>query len=338
MFSSDNGVKSFRGDARHVLDAAHADLRLVAAVGHAGHDQAFHHFLLGHHPGSVLLVEGRAHVQRHAVAHREPHGADLQHLRAQARHLDHLIEGDPVELARGRHHVRVRREHAVHVGVDLADVGIERGGHGHGAGVGPAPPERRDVAVVVDALEAGQHGHAAALQRGEQLRPVDALDARAAVGRVGAHAHLGAGEGARRLTELLDRHRQQRDRLLLPGRHQHVEFARVGGRTAELLGQRHQRVGLPGHRRHHHRHPMAGARRLHHALRHGADALRAADAGAAVFLDDQAHGSGLGVDREVRDRLLREGLTPAREEALGAGARRLSRSRDAASPPPGAAP
>ena len=43
---------------------------------------------------------------------------------------------------------------AVDVGVDLADVGLERGGQRDGGGVGSAAAERGDVlAVLADALE-----------------------------------------------------------------------------------------------------------------------------------------------------------------------------------------
>ena len=54
------------------------------------------------------------------------------------------------------HDPRVGGEDAVHVGVDLAHVGAERGGQRHRGGVRPAPPERRDVlGVLGHALEAG---------------------------------------------------------------------------------------------------------------------------------------------------------------------------------------
>ena len=63
------------------------------------------------------------------------------------------------KLARGRDDPRVGGVHAVDVGVDLAHLGAERGRDRDRGGVGAAPPERRDVAVGRDALEAGDHGH-----------------------------------------------------------------------------------------------------------------------------------------------------------------------------------
>ena len=72
-----------------------------------------------------------------------------------AGHLEHLVEVDPGELAGLRHDARVGREHAGHVGVDLARVGAERGGERHGGGVGAAPTEGRDLVLGRDTLEAG---------------------------------------------------------------------------------------------------------------------------------------------------------------------------------------
>ena len=55
-----------------------------------------------------------------------------------------------------RHDPRVGGEHAVHVGVDLADVRLERGGQRDRGGVRAAAAQRGDVlAVLRHALEAG---------------------------------------------------------------------------------------------------------------------------------------------------------------------------------------
>ena len=167
-------------------------------------------------------------MQRNPVLLGELHRSDLQHLGAEARHLEHLLEGDAVELARRGHQVRVGGVDAVDVRVDLADVGFERRRDGDRGGVRAAAAERRDVALVVDALEAGDHRDGAGVEHRVDARAVDALDARARVRRVGAHAHLRAGEGARLVTELVDRHREQRDGLLLAGRDQRVVLARIG--------------------------------------------------------------------------------------------------------------
>ena len=68
------------------------------------------------------------------------HAAVVEHLCAQAGKLQHLVEGDLIQLARARHQARVRGVNAVHVRVDLAQVRVQRGRNGHGAGVGAPRP------------------------------------------------------------------------------------------------------------------------------------------------------------------------------------------------------
>jgi len=43
----------------------------------------------------------------------------------------------------------VGREDPIHIGVDLAHIGVQRGGERHGRGVGAAPAERSDVLAVL---------------------------------------------------------------------------------------------------------------------------------------------------------------------------------------------
>ncbi len=64
------------------------------------------------------------------------------------------------------------------------------------------------------------------------------------------------GEGLRALSELRNRHRQERDRLLFPGRKQRVVFARQRlGAPPEVVRESDEFVGLAGHRGDHHDHP-----------------------------------------------------------------------------------
>ena len=66
---------------------------------------------------------------------------------------------------------RVGGEDAVDVGVDLADVGVERGGERDGGGVGAAAAEGGDVlGVLADALEPGDDGDVARVE-GVWIRP-----------------------------------------------------------------------------------------------------------------------------------------------------------------------
>ena len=87
-----------------------------------------------------------------------------------------------VELARLRHDARVGGEDAVDVGVDLADVGLERRRERDSRRVGAAAAERRDVAgVAVEALEAGDDDDRALVERFAQPARGDVDDARGAV-------------------------------------------------------------------------------------------------------------------------------------------------------------
>ena len=106
-------------------------------------------------------------MHRNAVATGVFHAAQHQHLGAARRHLEHLLVADRVQPARVGHDPRVGGEDAVDVGVDLADVGIERRGQRDGGGVRAAAAERGDVlGVLADALEAGDQHDVALVERG----------------------------------------------------------------------------------------------------------------------------------------------------------------------------
>ena len=129
------------------------------------------------------LVEARAHEDAHLVHHAELDRAHLQHLGAERGELQHFLERDLVEPLRARHHARVGGVDAVDVGVDVAAVGLDRGGDRDRRGVGAAAAERGDAAgVLVHALEAGDHRDLLALLEAlDQLGAVDVEDARRAV-------------------------------------------------------------------------------------------------------------------------------------------------------------
>ena len=90
-----------------------------------------------------------------------------------------------VQPPRLGHDARVGGVDAVDVGVDQALGGLHRRGHRHGRRVAAAAAERGDVAVAVDALEAGDDHHLAGGQVGAHARVVDALDACLGEGAVG---------------------------------------------------------------------------------------------------------------------------------------------------------
>ena len=127
-------AEDLRRTAGVVGDSCSGDLRLVlVAVTPA--TTTLPRLSPRHDPGPFGVVEARADVDRDAVLHPNLHAADLQHLGAERRELEHLFVADARDLARRRADVRVGRVDAVDVGVDLADVGADRGGDGDGGGV-----------------------------------------------------------------------------------------------------------------------------------------------------------------------------------------------------------
>ena len=170
-------------------------------------------------------------------------------LRAGAGHLEHLVEVDLGELAGLRHDARVGREHAGHVGVDLARVGAEGGGERHRGGVGAAPPERRDLVLDRDALEAGDDADLAGGERLADPIALDLEDLGLAVCRVGDDPDLAAGEALGVDAEVGERHAQQRHRHPLAGGQQHVHLA-ARQRLRDVVGELDQVVGRLAHRRH----------------------------------------------------------------------------------------
>ena len=157
-----------------------------------------------------------------------------------SRHLEHLLEGDPRQLAGLGDDPRVGAVDAGDVGVDLADAGAKRRGEGDGGGVGAAAAERGDVAAVGgDALEAGDEDDPVLLQRLGDAVGADVDDPRLGVGGVGDDPRLRAGQRDRLVAHVVDRHRGQRAGDPLPGREQHVHLPRdrALGDLVRLLDQ-----------------------------------------------------------------------------------------------------
>src|SRR5208283_1437627 len=173
----------------------------------------------------------------------------------------------------------------VDVGVDIAALGLERGGQRHGGGVGAAAAERGDAVVGRDALEAGDDGDLADVHAADQFGAVDVLDACLAVRGVGLDGDLPALPGARLHPPLLQRDRQQAGGDLLAGRHHGVVFARVVQRR-QLLAPGDELVGGAGHGGDHDGDLVSRVDLALDAVGHGADAGQVGDRGAAEFHHD----------------------------------------------------
>ena len=286
-------------DARVVGQAEQGDLGLVAAVGHARDDALLHDGLLVADDGADVVRrsrqifrfgEGRQHAHGHALRHGQLHRARLQHLGAERGHLQHLLVGDARDAAGAALDARVGGVDAVHVRVDVAALGLERGGDGHRRGVRPAAAERGDAAVGGDALEAREHGDLPPVHGLGQRLGGHVLDARAAVGGVAQDGGLPAEPGARVQSHGAQRHGQEPGGDLLAGGDHHVVLV-VGGRQAgsggaDGVGPADQLVGLAAHGADHHGHAAAGARLRGHQPAHAGDALQVGHGGAAELHDE----------------------------------------------------
>ena len=137
-------------------------------------------------------------------------------------------------------------------------------------------------------METSDHHDAAFRQ--PAAKPVGAHieDARFAVGGFGDDAHLRAGHGDGRHAQLMQGHRQQGDRHLLASGQQHVHFP-LGRIAADGVGLGREFIGGVTHGRHHDHQLMPFVLAGGNALRHGLDALHAADGGAAELLHQQGH-------------------------------------------------
>ena len=118
--------------------------------------------------GAGVVAERGAHPDDDVVDPAQLDGARLHDLGALVGQLEHLLVADDGDESRIRDHARVGREDALHVGVDLAGIGLEARRQGHGRGVRAAAPQgghlARGEGAVRGALEAGHDDDPAALR------------------------------------------------------------------------------------------------------------------------------------------------------------------------------
>ena len=222
--------------------------------------------------------------------------AQHQYLGAARGQLEHLLVGDGVELARVRDQAWVGGEDALDVGVDLASVGVERGGERDGGRVRAAPAERRHLVRGRDALEAGDEHDRALRERVVDPPRSDLEHLGARVVGIGDDSRLRAGERDRGVAEVVDRHRGERARDPLPDREQHVELARMRGRR-DLVGEVDQVVGRPTHRGQNADDVVPRVARGHQPPRDRLQPLRPFDRRPAELLDEETHGETLPASR-----------------------------------------
>ena len=164
--------------------------------------------------------------------------AKVQHLCARGGEFQHFFVGDRVDSMGRWNDSRIGGEHAIHVGINLTNFGVQRGGQRHRRGVAAPTSESRNVfGIAVEPLEARDNCNRAFVQCIPNAIGCHINNSCGAVLGGRHHPRLAAGVRPRFVTKALDGHRQQRHRDSLARREQHVEFTRirsVGDLTSQI--------------------------------------------------------------------------------------------------------
>jgi len=212
----------------------------------------------------------------------------VQHLRPEARQLEHLVVCDAGELARPGNDAWIARIDSVDVGVDLADVRLERRCDRHGRRVRAAAPERRDAAVLRDPLKARHDRHFAGAERGPKRRGADRADTSSSEGVVRHDRYLKAEKRPGRNPAILQHECEQAGGHLLARGGQHVALG-VARCLCSLAREREEAAGLAGHGAHDHDQIVPAAALAGDTVGHVPDAIDVAHRRAAILLNDECH-------------------------------------------------
>ena len=232
-------------DARPVGDADQGDLGLVPAVGDAAYDLLLHDLALIHHQRARLIGEAGQHLKPDLVLHRQGDRAGLEDLGAQRGHLEHLLVGDAVQLARLGDNSGVGGVYPFDIGKNITAMRAERRRQRHRREIRSAAAERGHPALRRDALEARHDDDLPLVEAGAQLLGAERADARPAMARVGAERRLPAEDRARRHADRLQRQGQQAGGDLLARGDHGVVLGAVVLRAGDLPTQSISRSVVP---------------------------------------------------------------------------------------------
>ena len=241
----------------------------------------------------------------------------VHNARAHAGEFKHFVVTNAFDATRFGNDARVGGIDAVDVGVNVAAIGLKRGGKRDGGRIASAAAERRDVEVVVDSLEPGGNDDFPFVERAFHAVGGDRADSRSAIGRVGADPDLGAGETDGFISERFKRDRHKRNRNLLARREEHVHL--TGVRVfAKFMGKLDEVISLFPHRAHDHNDLIACAAFANRFPRRRQNLLSIRYARSAKFLYDQRHVVALfpPLSKPRRPRLNRLKLQRRRGETL----------------------
>ena len=184
-----------------------------------------------------------------------------------------------------RAHARVGRVHAIDVGVNLADVGVDAPSNGDSRGVRAATAKRGDVTAGVDALKTGDDGNGPFGKGLHDALGMHLHDFRALMRTIGFDARLMAGKAKGFVTASLDGHGQKRHgHLLARGQKAvHLAHGRVGVKGP---CQAHKLVGGFAHGGYDSDDVVSSLLARDQALSDFLNALRRGDGRAPEFADD----------------------------------------------------
>ena len=237
-----------------------------------------------HRAARPLLKRGQQ-AQRHIIGKGQLHRFGMQHLRPRPGQGQHIPGVDLRQEPCLRDHAGVGGINALHVRIDIAGVGLQRGGQRHRRRVRAAPAEACDVPGGAHALKARHHRDAAPAEFPADAARLDDADLPVAVVRIGQNARLPAGERHGGQPEPLHGHDEQGRRLLLPGGDKGVQLP-GRGRFVHLPCAARETVGGTAHGRDHH-HKLRRLMRFSDKLRHMAQPFRVPERAAAEFLHNQ---------------------------------------------------
>ena len=266
------GFKQGGGHAGTVRNAAHGDLGHVGGAGYTRYfDSVFHLFLVrvAVYQCSRSMVETGSHVYGH-FENRSQFDGPRVHLGPVVGQFQHLLIADLVQLPGLWDDLGVRGVDAVHVGVYLAPVGLQRRRQGHRRGIGAPAPQGGYVLVFGDPLEPRHHDDAALCQLFLHPGRVHPVDPGPAVAGVRMDPRLGTGEAHRLLTQVPQSHGQQRAGDQLAGGEQQVQLPGIG-MVGNRMGQLDQLVGGVAHGGNHGHHAGPALSHLGDAAGHVLD-------------------------------------------------------------------
>ncbi len=274
----------------HSGDIGDAQHRHAGFVG--GHRGAANRlagrFGLGDDHRALGVRETAADVNRDAKLFGKFNRAAVHHARAEAGQFKHLVVTDHVDASRFGQQPRVGGVNAIHVGIDFTRVGANTAANA--TAVVSLPPRPSVVMFKSSSIPWNPAATTMLPSASVPFDPLrrDRLNPGLAEAVVGLHADLAPGQANRFGTEVVDRHRNQRDADLFAGAQQHVHFA-SRRMLADLSGQPQQSVGVLAHGADDHHDSMPLPLGANGLPRRSANLVDVGDAGAAELLNDQRH-------------------------------------------------